>query len=352
MKKALLCLIAIGSTIAVSAQVTITSADFPAIYTVIREANDTMPSVTTGAAGANQTWNYSALANHRVDTTTFTLPQFTPYASTYPTSNYALAFGANGGYAYADFSSAAVNILGQAVDPFGTGIVALTFDNPEQLAAFPAAYGGNELDTATGGALFYLGIDPGIGFVIDSVRIHTWVKRTSDYDAWGAVTTPTGTYNVLRQNSLRVQYDTIDIYAFGGWVPNFFSQQDSNRVYSHWANGTGNVCELTEAEDLGQVTSAKYLLTSAVIGISENNGTAQINSFPNPANEQISFATAGTAVRTIVILNTAGQIVETLTVNSDITRLNLENYASGIYFFQALDQNGISKTQGKFTVAH
>jgi Secretion system C-terminal sorting domain len=352
MKKILLTLSAALTVGSIYAQVTITSADIPAVFTVIREANDTLPSVAIGNGGSSQTWNYAALANHREDTTTYTQPQFTPFGSTFPAANMATVIGSGVGYGYMNSSSSQVEILGQAGDPFGTGIVAVTYSNPEVLAMFPAAYGGNEIDTASSFLEFYLGIDPGVGFVIDSVRIRSFIKRTNDYDGWGSVTTPTGTYNVLRQNTLRVQYDTIDIYAFGAWIPEFFNQQDSNRVYSHWANGMGNVCELTDAQDLGQITSAKYLLSSAAIGVPEFNSNNSLPSYPNPANDAINFATAGTATTTIMVFSSTGELIASIPVNSTNTLLDVSTYASGLYFYQAIDAKGNLSAQGKFSVAH
>lgn len=353
MKKTILSLFALTVAFAAAAQVTITTADVAPVFTVVRQANDTAPTVTVGAAGTNQTWNYTALQNQREDTLTFTLPNFTPYGSTFPGANLAAVLGANGtAFTYLNNSAAELNIQGQAADPLGVGVMAIPFSNPESMIQFPAAYGSSWIDTATGIVQAYYGMDPGIGFTVDSFRIHLFVKKTTDYDGWGSITTPSGTYNVLRQNSLRVEYDTIDIYAFGNWAPNFFSQMDSNRVYTHWANGIGfPVCEITEGQDLGQVTSATYLINTALIGIADDFRDDHTSAYPNPANEIINFGFAEANVKSIQIMDMNGKLIETIAVDLN-PRANVSTYAAGLYYYTKTDESGNIVARGKFCVAH
>lgn len=353
MKHSVLTIFACALASAASAQITITTADVAPVYTVIYQANDTMPSVTVGSAGSNQTWSYTALVNHREDTLTFTMPAFTPYAAAFPNANLCAMNGATGNsYTYLNNSAAELNIHGQAGDPLGVGMMAIPFNNPESLIMFPAAYGSSWIDTATAMFTMYYGQDPGIGFTVDSFRIHMFVKKTTDYDGWGSLTTPAGTYNVLRQNSLRVEYDTIDIYAFGNWIPSFFSQQDSNRVYTHWANGVGfPVCELTEAQDLGQVTEGNYLISTALIGMAENNAAAGLDLYPNPANDFINFKSENKNAKSISVYDVNGQLVRTVNVNSTLTRIDISSFAPGMYFYSVTDTNGTISARGKFNVA-
>jgi hypothetical protein len=354
MKKTLLSFTAVSIFGALAAQVTITTADVAPIYTQIRQVRDTTPSVTAGGAGANQTWNYSALNNQAVDTITFTLPQFTPYASSYPGANLSAIVRSNGvdSYTYLNNSAAELNIQGQAGDPLGIGIIPITFQNPEVLIPFPSAYGSSWIDTATTVFQMYYGQDPGIGFTVDSFRVHMFVKKTADCDGWGSLTTPSGTYNVLRQNALRVEYDTIDIYAFGQWASNFFSQQDSNRVYSYWANSIGfPVCELTDAQDLGTITEATWLLSSSMIGIPENNEASSSDLYPNPSSSLVNFVTSEKAA-SVSIYDVNGNLVGRMPVNSSTARLDVSAYADGIYFYTTIDAAGNTLARGKFNVAH
>jgi hypothetical protein len=58
--------------------ITLNTTDLAYIGKVVKQASDTMPgsSIVPGPAGTNQTWNFSALMQHSVDTLTFTNPNW------------------------------------------------------------------------------------------------------------------------------------------------------------------------------------------------------------------------------------------------------------------------------------
>ncbi|HTL81459.1 MAG TPA: hypothetical protein VL651_07130, partial [Bacteroidia bacterium] len=312
MKKTLLSSVAVAICVSAFAQITVTSADVAPIYTVAIQANDTTPTVTLGSAGTSQAWDYSALNDQRHDTITFTLPQFTPLGSSFPMSNLAAVNGSGNAanVTYLKNSASMLEIWGEAADPFGTGNMAIPFNNSETFLTFPSTYNTAFTDTATALVQMYYGQDPGIGFTVDSFRIHIWVKKTSVNDGWGTITTPSmNTLACIRQNILRVEADTVDIYAFGNWAPDFFDQLDSNRLYDHWANGAGfPVCELTDYQDQGVITSATYLLSTSATGIAEANNAAEVKAYPVPANDALTITFKGN-VSLINVYDMNGRIV-------------------------------------------
>ena len=79
MKKQLL-LISSGLLLAFAsnAQITITTADIAGPFTTIRQANDTMTSVSQGNSGTNQTWNLSGMNTHTEDTMQFLPVNYAP----------------------------------------------------------------------------------------------------------------------------------------------------------------------------------------------------------------------------------------------------------------------------------
>jgi Secretion system C-terminal sorting domain len=349
MKKSLLTFTGLAALTAVNAQTTITTADLPALLTVIHQTRDTSMTQSPGASGIGQTYNFTALLDQQEDSTTFTNPMWTPYGTAFPQANMALMINQGDTYLYAENTGTELLIHGQAADPFGTGVIALAFTNPETQMTFPAAYGGGFADTAGGTTQFYFGMDPGIGFTVDSVRVHSTIVKYSDYDAWGSAQTPLGTFNVLRQNTWRRQIDTIDIYAFGQWAPNFFSQSDSTRTYSYWTNGIGSpIVELTDQDDLGFITDCRWVKTNpTVTGVPSNENTAVINAYPNPAADVISFSTP-TGEGSIELIDVTGRVVKTAVINSDITQMNVSDLAEGSYVWRV---NGVSVQTGKLQIA-
>ncbi|MBI3511582.1 MAG: T9SS type A sorting domain-containing protein [Bacteroidetes bacterium] len=355
MKHALLSVIAFSVASFAGAQITLTQNDVAPLYTQILQANDTMPTVLPGSPGTSQTYDVSATNNHYLDTLLFTLPQFTPYGSSFTSSNLAMYNSQNGtpGYIYLTNNSSVYQVDGTAADPLGTGTIAIPLSNPEELMAWPSTFNTSFIDTAKGMFQMYYGQDPGIGFTVDSFRVHIWVKKTSDIDGWGSCITPAATYNnVLRQNVLRVEYDTIDIYAFGNWAPDFYQQLDSNRIYSYWANGAGfPVAQLTDRQDLGTITSANYILSTAQVGIAEHHN-GNVNVYPNPANDVINFSLSGMHAAGITVYDVNGKLVTSLPVNSDHTSLDVSAFNAGIYFYNVTDANGNSISRSRFTVTH
>lgn len=349
MKKSLLAIAGLTVLTTVNAQTTITTADLPALFTVIHQTRDTTMTQSPGGSGIAQTYNFTALLNQQEDSTTFTNPMWTPFGSSFPQATMALMINQGDAYLYASTTPTELLIHGQAADPLGNGMIAITFTNPETQMTFPAAYGGGFADTAGGVTQFYLGVDPGIGFTVDSVRIHTNVVKYSDYDAWGSAQTPLGTYNVLRQNTWRRQIDTIDIYAMGQWAPNFFSQSDSTRTYSYWTNGIGSpVVELTDQDDLGSITDCRWIpVAPAVTGITDFGTAPVINAYPNPATDEIAFSTPE-GKGSIELIDVTGRVVKTVVINSDITRMDVSDLAAGSYTWRVI---GTNTQVGKLQIA-
>ncbi len=340
MKKSLLAIAGLTVLTAVNAQTTITTADLPALLTVIHQTRDTTMTQSPGGSGIAQTYNFTALLDQEEDSTTFTNPMWTPFGSAFPQANMALMINQGDAYLYAENTGTELLIHGQAADPLGTGTIAILFTNPETQVTFPAAYGGGFADTAGGVTQFYLGIDPGIGFTVDSVRIHSNIVKYSDYDAWGSAQTPLGTYNVLRQNTWRRQIDTIDIFAFGQWAPNFFSQADSTRTYSYWTNGIGSpIVELTDQDDLGQITDCRWIKTNpTVTGIPSTENAPVINAYPNPATDAIAFSTPE-GKGSVELIDVTGRVVKTAVINSDVTRIDVSDLAAGSYTWRVIGTN-------------
>jgi hypothetical protein len=348
MRKQLFTLSLLSVAAVASAQTTITWQDQPALLSVYHQALDTTGLQSPGNSGTNQTWAYGSLLNQQEDSMTFTLPQWTPEGANFPSSNLAIMQNQGDAYVYSTMTTTSLEIDGQAADPFGNGVITLSFSNPETQMVFPASYGVMFTDTAGGVNQFYLGYDPGIGFPIDSVRIHTTITKESEFDGWGTVTTPYGTFNTLRQNTLRTQIDTIDLYFFGVWSNAAYSQEDIARTYSYWTNGIGfPVVELIDQGDEGQISRATWLPAAPMVtGVPVNDNSTTSVAYPNPATDVLTIETAA-GEGTIELIDVTGRVVKSAVINSNLTRMDVTDLSSGMYVYRV---NGV--TQGKVQVAH
>lgn len=355
MKTSLLCIAALAIGTTLSAQITITEPDIAPHFTQVLQRNDTTPVVTPGNAGTNQTYDLSALQDQSTDTILFTQPSFTPNGANFPGSNTAAVFNTNQAYIYFNETATAFQITGQAANPVGSGIIDIPFTDYEKVLDYPTTYNTSFTDYARGEGYTFLGYDPGVGFQIDSVHIKTSIYKTSVADGWGTAITPLDTFNVIRVNTTRLQVDTIDVQTMSVWIYDAFVQMDSVRTYTYYTNGIGYpLAELTDDQDLGTITRATWLSTLPQYGVSvpEFANAANMNVYPNPSVETVTFVSNGAAVSLITILDINGRIVKTANVTADQTSVNVSDLSSGMYFYQAVDRNGTLLEKGKLSVYH
>jgi hypothetical protein len=354
MKKYLLSITAIAFVSALSAQITINESDLAPVYSVIHQNNDTTPTVVQGSAGTNQTYNLSAMAAQTTDTLLFTLPQFTPYGSTFAGSNLTVDVNSETAFLYFNESQTSFQITGEVINPIDTTFIKIPFDNFETRLNFPCTYNSSFVDTAHGQAYAYMGYDPGVGFQIDSIQVHTTIYKNAIVDGWGTAVTPLGTYNVIRVNTFRHEIDTVDLQTSGFWLYGAYGMDDSSRVYSYWANGIGYpVAELTDAHDFGTITGASWIpQLPQQIGMSEFTNTIDMNVFPNPSIETVTFTTKDANVKTICILDASGSVVRKTNVENNNTVVNVNDLSTGMYFYQAIDANGTILGKGKINITH
>jgi hypothetical protein len=361
MKKQLL-LISSGLLLAFAsnAQITITTADIAAPFTTIRQANDTMTSVSQGNSGTNQTWNLTGLNTHTEDTLQFLPVNYAPAAAAalFPTANLAIKTKQQGGdaFIFADNNVSSMSFLGTnaTIDFNGTPINVTQFNTPgEKLANFPTTYLSSYNNNYTQFAKFYFGQDPGIGVTVDSIRLKSVITKTATVDGWGSVTTPLGTFTALRIETIKHQVDTLDGYiAFLGDWTNFQATADSSKTYTWWANGIGfPLAEVTVDFVTDIPTTATWLKVSPAAGINEYTNSLDANIYPNPAQNVIYIATKADKVNSVQIFDMTGKLVKSMSVTNDISALDIADLANGIYSYSIIAKDKSIANRGKFTVA-
>ncbi|MCX6294992.1 MAG: hypothetical protein NTX97_02815 [Bacteroidetes bacterium] len=304
MKKSLLFISAIFiGSLSSTAQITVTTADVASPIKVIYQANDTLPSValSVGTAGVSQTWNMSMLNTSTTDTLTFVSASWVPNVH-FPTSNLVMKQGWQNNYAYMTNAVAGLTSQGfSGTANLGAGPMIINQVNTpsEILMNFPETYLMSFSNNFTQNVpSFYFGVDPGIGFVVDSIRQKSVQQKSVLVDAWGSLTTPLGTYNVLRSKETIVKHDTTDAFLFGSWVTNAMVSADSTTGYTWWA-----------------------------------------------------FAVEASKVSSVQMFDVAGRLIDTFTISGDNTSVNISNYANGIYSYAIIGKDQGIINRGKFTVA-
>ncbi|KGE89844.1 PKD domain-containing protein [Phaeodactylibacter xiamenensis] len=243
-------LLSIGAT----AQITLTADDIPDFGEVYANAVDTLlTSVDVGPASADaQTWSFLNFDADEVFTNTVVMPSETPAADLFPTATFAFE-GSNELYSFAEVTSDALFAAGgSAPGPDGT-IFTVAFENQQQLLPLPATYGAVFEDEFS----YRLEIDGGT-FGADSVRLIGGGTVEAEVDAFGEITVPAGTFEVLRQRSVITTADSIYVKIFGSFI--LIDVIENTTVSYEWwgADGVGTVCSVDFDVD-GNPISATYL---------------------------------------------------------------------------------------------
>jgi hypothetical protein len=138
-----------SSTFALIAQPTLTrTANFPAVGDAFSRINCDTVGVSAGAAGANQTWNFSSLQQAAsFQSGDFVLPSATDFASDFPSANIAEAY-TGGSVNYFNATTAKTEIVGfVSVNQQGQASL-VTFTNPQTTMEYPFTFGDSFTDDA------------------------------------------------------------------------------------------------------------------------------------------------------------------------------------------------------------
>lgn len=190
-----------SSTFALIAQPTLTrTANFPDVGDAFSRINCDTVGVSAGAAGANQTWNFSSLQQAAsFQSGDFVLPSATDFASDFPSANIAEAY-TGGSVNYFNATTAKTEIVGfVSVNQQGQASL-VTFTNPQTTMEYPFTFGDSFTDDANRQYGTYNGT----------------VTTQTTADGYGTITLPNGVFtNVLRTRTVVNILDTAPGTTFG-----------------------------------------------------------------------------------------------------------------------------------------
>jgi hypothetical protein len=210
----------------IHAQITITSAYFPALGDTLKIATDNLPEgIVPGAPGGPQTWNFTTLQSPLINNTIFLNAANGSAISSFPQADLMVMLpgGAEG---YYNLNTAKLEYLGYyGSDPVGLGISQVVPYNPPLIERrAPLNYQDSYQSTSNlllpfaaddipGGILDSLPISP------DSFRIRVNIVRTEAVDAFGMLSIPGANYEVLRMKRTSVNNTRLDAkLPFVNWV--------------------------------------------------------------------------------------------------------------------------------------
>lgn len=357
MKKILLIpLVFLWISFTANAQITVNLASYTASN--ISQYVDTLPlvSIGPGIAGANQTYDFSALHSHLPSFGSYIPPSAGVLGSQYPMTNNCmhqdtLYFYFDSNASKVDFWGVAGNLLGNSVNH------AQIYSNPQTIITFPSTYNTAFLDTANYDSKFGYNAMYN-GYYVDSLREKERIITNSTVDGWGTVFTPTGNIACIRQHLVKNSVDSVwakvVVGNFHYWL-NISSASTSTPSYAYISQGYGPIVDIEYYTN----TTNIYRITWNTIPLSTNSISAgnDLNVFPNPNNGEFDMTmnVANNNDYTIEISNVLGQVIYSETLkdfSGKYTKhLDLNTYGEGLYMVSVFDKTGLVKTT-KISIAN
>ena len=220
MKNTLFVLVLLFAAFCSPAQISIQSSDMPQVGDTIRQSSTVeLGTINYLEAGAGVNWDFSNLIPFTQKVDTFVSFSSTPWLYQlmfFGSANLAQpllefdqfpGFEVSDAYNYYNNTNSSYSLAGNAATLNGIPLPN-KFNNPDKIYHFPLAYGNADSSYST-----YSFDVPGIGY------LGGWKNRVNHADGWGTLSTPYGTFDVLRVKSDIVQYDSMYLDSLGFGFP-------------------------------------------------------------------------------------------------------------------------------------
>lgn len=330
MKKHLL----IGSLVFASfsfSQITVTEYDLVQPSDVVDQAYDQSNSITHTTAGTDLTWNFSALLEDSTGQFSVGAAGWGNGSSNFPNANLYGDDNSGQGHIYLNKSASALDVVGFYGDPLGSGNdEAYYFDPQDRITPLPLTYNTTDQNSY----VFEFTFDPGQTGV-DSARIKQSAEQEFVADAWGEVTTPLGTFEVVRLLKTQINTDSTWIYALGNeQLVN--DGKDTTYTYSYFTNDANVRYPLVEYDYdpvLQQIDGNITWLKAAPTASVDEVDMSKFEVYPNPALNEVTLST-GDINAAYNIIDITGKKVLDGNTNAKESIVDISKLKSGVYLIK------------------
>jgi len=371
MKKTYLLFFLACLAVGLRAQITVTNAVFPAAGDSLKTASDFDPQgITITGPGGPFTWNFSNLNADDRQATWFQPAANGVHAADYPAAELVVIddlFGET----YFDVSATAFSVLGISGSGFAAGLpieASLRYNPALQELHAPLTFP-NVFTTTSSLAIAFstdqipseildsLGVPTGL---LDSIRIRYTIDRNDFVDAFGTLSIPGGTYDVLRQKRTDHTDTRIDIHTFLGWQDitdllgdfgafgrdttisyQFISATEKEPIAVVTMDSTGTNPVTVDFKDLGGASATDNPLAMGV----------EVIVTPNPAIDQVTFRIAEDRPRDLKVqlFDAAGRTGGTGELTGNSLTLRLPSFGTGLYVYRLVDKQGHMVAAGRLS---
>lgn len=332
MKKVLLLSGVLGGLSASSQTFTVDDTLYTGLTTAYYVMDSTAANLSA-VTGTGVTWNYANLTAYENATTPDVIidASASPFASSFPNSVYNddLSTGAS---IFFSNSPDSMTVQGYVFVADGNDVIVKHDLNPLKMMTFPLAVGGTYTDDLSGEVEIMGNPFPSTG------------TATITVDGFGTLNVSGNTHT----NILRVKL--VEVIDAAITVPFPVSGTVTRTVYSYYDMANDKQAIFVHAtldidSDLlvDNYTAVYYSPTPNYFMGTEDMVNTNFSVYPNPAANNVTITTDGT-VESIVIMNTLGQPVLTITAPQQTETINTEEFTSGIYIVQ-INQEGVLTEQ-------
>ncbi len=356
----------------VSSQIVLTNVLTPAVGDSFYYAIDTnFQSVTITPAGPNQHWDFKHLKRFTSRSDVYRNPSTGDNKASFPTADIMGMQGVN--ELYYKLYANRIELLGTGTrnggGPFPGIGGATVYSKPVIVQRFPQHYQDTLSYQTTNSIKLAADIIPDsilntLPIKPDSFRVNFNARFKKEVDAWGTLSLPFKTWNVLREKQVTTNTTTVDAkVAFFGWIDittlasglfaGFFGSFTSYS-YAFVSNETKGLIALVNTDSTDNVQNVQFKPDDKIILKADNTVSLQIlNIFPNPALDEIYCSTGrlplGQYQLTLIDMQGKSNLIQSIQViNSDGFNLNVKLLPAGSYILQLKDQQNTTYHSGIF----
>lgn len=318
------------------AQVTILRSDFGQIGDTIRyEADTTITpgTIAIGAGGASQTWNYtSGISAEITDQSIFRHPSANPGA---PSGTNISVFSNLEGIFDLQADSSKVSNL--RINPLNGQTLSF------RIMDFPMTFGKQFADSAqqdlkgTGAQLNFP--------QVDSVWYKVNIINRVTCDGWGTLTTPKGTYNVLRVRNRNEQKITVlgkGLITLYQWVP-LFNQGNAETAFLFLGNNAKYYVAkaVVDSNNFIRAFSWQAHLTPPTTDVYDLFLDESLVVYPNPAGDQLTLKWNASGPVQLTLIDATGRVcMQRSGITGGLYNIDTHDLANGIYVCKVSGDSG------------
>lgn len=356
------------SYFALGAQITVTDQYFPQAGDTLLTATDNMPaSIQIGTPGPGREWNFRSLQSPIIVRTVVRPASEGAAAVDFPDADlvFKLNENAEGYYRITDNTLELIGLSG--TDPINLGIDVQPKLNEPQIERWaPLNY--NDTHNSTMNLSYALDADEipqdlleVLPITPDSLRVRLQLQREDEVDAWGTMSIPGGTYEVLREKRTLDQDIRLDAkIGILGWQDvtdivleltdlgtDVLGNSQIIRYY-FWSEGIKEpIAVATMNEDQTAVTTVDFKAEDILADLVQTTDRLQptVIAYPNPAmaHTNFQFIQLKPGNYRLVIYNLVGSKVwqQNYRINGPLTeRVSLSDLKKGTYLYALEDEQG------------